>query len=90
MTSVVLTLLALGVSDLVNFDFMDAPSPEMIMRALEILHFLGAMDGEGEITDLGRKMSELPLDCELSKILISSSEFQCSEEVLTLVAMLSV
>jgi len=55
-----------------------------------ILWFLGALDNLGGLTELGRKMAEFPLDPPLSKMLIKSSEFDCSEEILTIVSMLSV
>lgn len=48
--SQVLTLLKLGVEDLVHFDFMDPPAPETLMRALELLNYLGALDDEGSLT----------------------------------------
>ena len=44
--SVVLTLKKLGIDDLVHFDFMDPPAPETLMRALELLNYLGALDDE--------------------------------------------
>jgi pre-mRNA-splicing factor ATP-dependent RNA helicase DHX15/PRP43 len=90
LTSVVLTLRVMGIENLVKFDFMDPPTPETMMRALEVLNYLGALDDEGEITELGRLMSEFPLDPELSKMLILSQKFKCSQEILTLCAMLSV
>ena len=46
----VLTLLKLGVEDLVHFDFMDPPAPETLMRVLELLNYLGALDDEGSLT----------------------------------------
>ncbi|CAB1118542.1 unnamed protein product [Ectocarpus sp. CCAP 1310/34] len=88
--SSVLTLLKLGVEDLVHFDFMDPPAPETLMRALELLNYLGALDDEGSLTDLGNKMSELPLDPQLAKVLLASPDYGCSNEVLSIVAMLSV
>ncbi len=39
--SVVLQLKKLGIDDLVHFDFMDPPAPETLMRALEMLNYLG-------------------------------------------------
>lgn len=89
-TSVVLTLRVMGIQNLVNFDFMDPPTPETMMRAFEVLNFLGALDDEGELTELGRQISEFPLDPEISKILITSASYSCSEEILTLSAVLSV
>jgi pre-mRNA-splicing factor ATP-dependent RNA helicase DHX15/PRP43 len=51
-----------GVKDLVRFDWLDAPAPETLMRALETLNFLAAIDDDGNLTPLGSKMSEFPLD----------------------------
>ena len=47
---VVMTLKKLGINDLVHFDFMDPPAPETLMRALELLNYLGALDDEGDMT----------------------------------------
>lgn len=60
-----------------------------MMRALELLNYLGALDDDGELTELGRKMSEFPLDPQLSKLLLSSPEFSCSNEIVSIAAMLS-
>ena len=90
LANVVLTLLKLGIRDLVHFDFMDPPAPETLMRALEQLNYLGAIDDEGEMTDLGRQMAAFPLDPQLSKMLIASVEHGCSSEILSIVALLSV
>lgn len=88
--SVVLQLKKLGVDDLVHFDFMDPPAPETLMRALELLNYLGALDDEGELTEIGSMMAEFPLDPQLSKMLVASPQFKCSNEILTVTAMLSV
>ena len=90
MSNVVLTLKKLGIDDLVHFDFMDPPAPETLMRALEVLNYLGALDDEGDMTDLGRQMAELPLDPQLSKMLICSPDYNCSEEIVSIVAAMSV
>ena len=88
--NVVLTLKKLQVDDLVHFDFMDPPAPETLMRALELLNYLGALDDEGCLTRTGRLMSEFPLEPQLAKALISSTDLNCSNEVLSVVACLSV
>ena len=85
-----LTLLKQGIEDLVHFDFMDPPAPETMMRALEQLNYLGALDDDGNMTQLGHKMSELPLEPQLAKMLLISPEFSCSNEMLSIVAMISV
>ena len=58
----VLTLKKLGIKDLVHFDFMDPPAPETLMRALELLNNLGALDDDGELTKTGEDMAEFPLE----------------------------
>lgn len=50
LSGVVLTLLKLGIKDLVHFDFMDPPAPETLMRALQLLSDLEALNEEGELT----------------------------------------
>jgi len=88
--NVVLQLKAMGINDLLGFDFMDPPPAQTLVAALELLYTLGALDDEGLLTRLGRKMAEFPLDPQLSKVVIASAELGCSEEILTIVAMLTV
>jgi pre-mRNA-splicing factor ATP-dependent RNA helicase DHX15/PRP43 len=91
LSSVVLLLKKLGIDDIVHFDYMDPPAPETLMRALEQLNHLGAIDDEGDLTPLGSKMSEFPIDPMLAKILLSASQkYFCVHDALTLVACLSV
>lgn len=90
MSGVVLTLKQLGIDDLVHFDFMDPPAPETLMRALEMLNYLGALDDEGELTKLGRQMAMLPIEPQMAKMLVASGTYQVPKEVATIVAMLSV
>jgi len=59
------------------------------MRALEMLNYLAALDDDGELTQLGSVMAEFPLDPQLSKMLIASCDFNCSNEILSIAAMLS-
>uniref|UniRef100_A0A8C5FWV8 RNA helicase n=1 Tax=Gadus morhua TaxID=8049 RepID=A0A8C5FWV8_GADMO len=87
--SVVLQLKKLGIDDLVHFDFMDPPAPETLMRALELLNYLAALNDDGDLTELGSMMAEFPLDPQLAKLVIASCEFNCSNEILSITAMLS-
>uniref|UniRef100_A0A8C5CC38 RNA helicase n=1 Tax=Gadus morhua TaxID=8049 RepID=A0A8C5CC38_GADMO len=87
--SVVLQLKKLGIDDLVHFDFMDPPAPETLMRALELLNYLAALNDDGDLTELGSMMAEFPLDPQLAKMVIASCEFNCSNEILSITAMLS-
>jgi pre-mRNA-splicing factor ATP-dependent RNA helicase DHX15/PRP43 len=90
LANTVLELVKAGIKDLVKFDYVDAPAPETLMRALELLNYLAALDDDGNLTALGSIMAEFPLDPQLSKMLIASPEFKCSNEILTITAMLSV
>ncbi|XP_018679353.2 probable pre-mRNA-splicing factor ATP-dependent RNA helicase DEAH2 isoform X2 [Musa acuminata AAA Group] len=89
LANTVLTLKKLGIDDLVHFDFMDPPAPETLMRALEVLNYLGALDDDGNLTKLGELMSEFPLDPQMAKMLVVSPEFNCSNEIVSISAMLS-
>jgi pre-mRNA-splicing factor ATP-dependent RNA helicase DHX15/PRP43 len=90
LANTVLELKKLGIDDLVHFDLMDPPAPETLMRALEELNYLACLDDEGELTQLGHLASQFPLDPALAVMLISSPEFHCTSEMLSLVAMLSI
>lgn len=90
LNSVTLNLIKLGITDLVHFDYMDPPAPPTLMRSLELLNYLGAVDDEGNLTELGSMMAEFPCDPELAKMLVTSCEFKCSSEILSIAAMLSV
>ena len=59
------------------------------MRALELLNYLSALNDNGDLTELGSMMAEFPLDPQLAKMVIASTDFNCSNEALSIVAMLS-
>ena len=88
--SVVLMLKSLGINDLIHFDFMDPPPAETLIRALEQLYALGALNDRGELTKLGRRMAEFPMDPQLSKMLIMAERYGVATEVLSIAAMLQI
>ncbi|PAV75986.1 hypothetical protein WR25_00399 isoform A [Diploscapter pachys] len=88
--NVVLMLKSLGIHDLVHFDFLDPPPQETLVIALEQLYALGALNHRGELTKLGRRMAEFPCDPCMSKMIIASEKYECSEEIVTIASMLSV
>jgi len=92
LASITLELLAIGISDLLNFDFMDKPSNGSIGAALDQLQILGAVEKKEkfQLTPLGKRMSSFPLDPRFSKILLASKELNCTEEMLSIIALLSV
>ncbi|CAE7482691.1 unnamed protein product [Symbiodinium pilosum] len=88
LTTVVLMLKRLGFDDVVHFDFVDPPSPEALMRALESLNHLGCIDDNGNITEVGNQACRLPLDPQIAKMLIEAPRHRCSNEALSIAAML--
>ncbi|KAG2125289.1 P-loop containing nucleoside triphosphate hydrolase protein [Suillus cothurnatus] len=71
----ILMLKAMGINDLLSFDFMDPLPAQTMLTALESLYALSALDNEGLLTRLGRKMADFPMEPPLAKILIASVEF---------------
>ena len=90
LSNVVLLLKSLGVENLLEFHFMDPPPEDNILNSMYQLWILGAFDNTGQLTKLGRKMVEFPLEPSLSKMLVISEEMECSLDILIIVSMLSV
>ncbi|KAK3502819.1 ATP-dependent RNA helicase DHX8 [Neurospora crassa] len=89
LSNTILMLKAMGINDLLRFDFMDPPPVNTMLTALEELYALAALDDEGLLTRLGRKMADFPMEPALAKVLIASVEKGCSDEMVTIVAMLN-
>ncbi|XP_069082776.1 ATP-dependent RNA helicase DHX33 isoform X1 [Pleurodeles waltl] len=93
LASVMLQLLAIRIPNILTFDFMSKPSPDAIRAAIEQLSLLGAVEKKEDqilLTSLGRKMAAFPLDPRFSKTILLSPKFHCTEEILTIVSLLSV
>jgi pre-mRNA-splicing factor ATP-dependent RNA helicase DHX38/PRP16 len=90
LSNTILLIKSLGVKDLLDFDFMDPPPQDTISTSLFDLWALGGLDNLGELTELGAKMNAFPMDPPLAKLLIMSEVYGCSEEMVTIVSMLSV
>ncbi|XP_063809748.1 ATP-dependent RNA helicase DHX33 isoform X1 [Pseudophryne corroboree] len=93
LASVMLQLLVLRVPNILTFDFVSKPSPDSIRAAIDQLDLLGALERKEDqiiLTSLGRKMAAFPLEPKFSKTILLSPKFHCTEEILTIVALLSV
>ena len=90
LANTVLLLKSLGVKNTLEFDFMDPPPQENIINSMYQLWVLGALDNIGDLTPLGRKMSDYPMEPSLAKMLLVSVDYKCGAEMLTIVSMLSV
>jgi pre-mRNA-splicing factor ATP-dependent RNA helicase DHX16 len=89
LTSTVLLLKAMGINDLIAFDFLDPPPAATLAASLETLYSLGAIDDTGKLSKLGRRMSEIPIDCMLSASILAASNYGVVLEILTISAMLT-
>jgi ATP-dependent RNA helicase DDX35 len=88
---VILQLKALGIDNIARFDFLTPPPAELIIRALELLYSLGALDDYAKLTrPLGTRMAELAVEPMMAKTLLSAPSFNCLSEILTIAAMTSV
>ncbi|XP_015076967.1 probable pre-mRNA-splicing factor ATP-dependent RNA helicase DEAH4 [Solanum pennellii] len=88
-TVLYLKSLDLADMDILKFDFLDSPSVKSLEDALKQLYLVDALDENGSITSLGRKMAELPLEPSLSRTLLEANELDCLSQALTVVSMLS-
>ncbi|XP_037929439.1 probable ATP-dependent RNA helicase DHX35 [Teleopsis dalmanni] len=86
-----LHLKALGISNVLRFDFPSAPPAKNLLSSLETLYALGAINEQGNLTKpVGYFLAELPFGPMLGKMLYISGQLGCSEEILTIIAMLQV
>lgn len=85
-----LQLKALGIDNIARFDFLTPPPAELVIRALELLYSLGALDNYAKLTrPLGMRMAELAVEPMMAKVLLTSPKFGCLSEVLSIAAMVS-
>ena len=89
----VLQLKALGIDNVVRFPFLSAPPAQLMVRAMELLFSLGAVDDYAKLTSpLGTRMAELAVPPMMAKCLLAASDaklFDCQSEMLTIAAMTS-
>ncbi|KAI1753849.1 P-loop containing nucleoside triphosphate hydrolase protein [Xylaria castorea] len=86
----ILQLKALGIDNVVRFDYLTPPPAELMMKATELLYALGALDEYAKLTrPLGLRMAELAVEPMMAKTLLSAPSFDCVNEVLTIAAMTS-
>ncbi|KAJ7093068.1 pre-mRNA splicing factor [Mycena epipterygia] len=90
MTTPILQLKSLGIDDLMKFEWVSAPPAESILRALEGLVAAGMIGEDGRLTLIGEQVAECPVEVGVARMLFSSKELKCGEEILTIAAMTSV
>ena len=86
----ILQLKALGIDNVLRFDFLSPPPAGLMVRALELLYSLGAVDEYAKLTKPdGVRMAELAVEPMMGKTLLSAAGFGCLGEILTIAAMTS-
>jgi ATP-dependent helicase HrpA len=90
LASVILRMADLGLGRIEDFPFPDAPDERLVRDGYRLLRDLGAVDEDGGITPLGRRMARLPVDPRLARILLAAPEHGCLAEALVLAAVLSI
>ncbi|KAI5965146.1 uncharacterized protein KGF55_001366 [Candida pseudojiufengensis] len=89
LNSIVLLLLSLGINDLLNFEFLDSPPKQNLIKSLNLLYSFEAITINGKLTKLGFKMNEFPLDPILTKCIIESEKFKITKEICIIISMLT-
>lgn len=87
--STVLTLLNLGIKNVIKFEFIESPEKQSLLFALKQLFLLKAIDKDAGLTNLGREMNKFPLEPSYAKVLLASEFYKCKEEMIILVSLLS-
>ncbi|XP_004687439.1 PREDICTED: probable ATP-dependent RNA helicase DHX35 isoform X2 [Condylura cristata] len=88
---VILQLKALGIDNVLRFHFMSPPPAQSMVQALELLYALGGLDKDCRLTEpLGTRIAEFPLNPMFAKMLLESGNFGCSQEILSIAAMMQI
>ncbi len=88
LAAVILKMAALKLGDVEAFPFVDPPDARLVRDGYKLLHELGAVDTQEQLTPRGRELSRLPLDPRLARIILAAREQNCLTEVLVIVAVL--
>lgn len=90
LASVVLQMKSMKLGDIAKFPFIEPPDERMVRDGIKLLYELKALDERGSLTQIGRKLSRLPIDPRLARMLIEASNEHCLKEVLVITAFLSI
>ncbi len=90
LSSVILQTLALKLGKIEAFPFLDPPRPEAIRDGFKTLFELGAVDQQRRLTSLGRKLSRLPVDPRIGRMLFAADQENCLAETLIIASALEI
>jgi ATP-dependent RNA helicase DDX35 len=90
LTTLIMTIKALGVSNVLSFDLMSIPTVEALSHGLECLYALGALNEQGELTKLGQEMVYFPTDPRTSRMLLAALDMERRDDTPSMIARLIV
>jgi ATP-dependent helicase HrpA len=90
LAAVILQMAALHLGDVADFPFLDPPERRSVNDGIAVLQELGAFDAQGRITDLGRRLAQLPVDPRLGRMILQADAEGCLREVLIIAAALAI
>jgi ATP-dependent helicase HrpA len=90
LASVILQTKALRLGPIERFPFLDPPKPESVRDGYRTLVELGAIDAAGDLTEVGRQLSRLPIDPRFGRMILAAADEGCLHEVLIIAAALAV
>lgn len=85
---VVLQMKKMSIENIQDFDFIDKPDSDTIVRAIEVLQMLGALDENEKITSIGEQMADIPLKPELARMVLEAEKFHCVSSICTIASLL--
>jgi ATP-dependent helicase HrpA len=90
LASVILQMAALDLGSVATFGFIDPPDQRQVSDGIALLGELGALTDQSALTDLGRKIAQLPVDPRLARMILEADQRGCVRDVLVLAAALSI
>ncbi|OBG23850.1 ATP-dependent RNA helicase HrpA [Mycolicibacterium celeriflavum] len=90
LAAVILQMAALNLGEIETFPFLDPPDRRSVRDGVQLLQELGAFDAHGAITDVGRRLAQLPVDPRLGRMILQADIEGCVREILVLAAALSI
>ncbi|HEX2958422.1 MAG TPA: DUF3418 domain-containing protein, partial [Chitinispirillaceae bacterium] len=90
LAGVILTMIAYSLGDIDTFPFLEPPSKQAVAEGYVQLRELGALDSNRNITDLGKKISRLPIDPHVAAMIIAARDEGALREVKVIAAALSI
>ena len=90
LASVILQMAFLKLGTIENFPFINPPTSNAIQDGFRLLHELGAVTEQGQLTQIGRELARLPLDPRLARMILAGHQFSCLAEMLVIVAAMSI